>query len=162
MNGRGFKIKAVVLANVGHKADVGIDAEFFRNLELRRKPYKALQHFVYRTFLRSKELGWAAQLRFVPHGGIAAAYMQLHAEALREVIHVKEVSEVKDGLNRKAQRFGSGVAVCELKVVKTGVEFEANAVVEHVAVVRFVVCKLVNASHVTRVVHAVVAADREP
>ena len=88
--------------------------------------------------------------------------MQLHAEALREVIHVEEVGEVKDGLNRKTQRLGGWVAVCELKVVKTCVEFEANAVVEHVAVVRFVVRELVNAGGMKGVVHAVVAADREP
>jgi hypothetical protein len=54
------------------------------------------------------------------------------------------------------------VAVFEFEVVKADVEFEANAVVEHIAVVGFVVAETVNAGSVEGIVHAVVAADRKP
>lgn len=74
--------------------------------------------------------------------------MELQAQALAKIVHVEKVSEVEGGLNAQAQCFGSGVAIFEFKVVKTRIEFEANAVVEHVAVVGFVVGELIHAGGV--------------
>ena len=87
--------------------------------------------------------------------------MKLQAKALAKIVHVKEVGEVKGGLDAETQSFGARVRVFELKVVKTDIEFEANTVVEHVAVVGFVVRKGIHTGGVEGVVHAVVAADRK-
>ena len=157
-----FEVKAVVLADVRHEADVCVDAELFRNFVLWRKADDTLYHFVYGAFLGLEKLGWARDKCFVPHGSVTTTYVELKTQTFGEVVHVEDVGEVEDRLHAETQSLGAWVAVFEFEVVKTDIEFKTNAVVEHVAVVGFVMAETVNAGSVEGVVHAVVAADRKP